>query len=282
MGTANTWVVEYDTVDFVPGTYTATYSDMVYDTTLLLSNLDTGYTYYVYVRADCGGDTSTYENLVFTTLAGLPATVPYLCTFEGHGTNGWEFANATQTNHWMVGNGTGNGGRSMYITNNDADNSYTISSISNVYAYRTFDITDTGEYVYSFDWKANGESCCDYMRAAFMPGTFEPVGGNSTGWAQSSGTPVTGAVADLSQNNRMNVSNSWNTVSGSINITTPGQYKMMFFWHNDGSVGTMPPGAIDNVQLARNTCPMPTNVTATAVSSTDVTITWSPGGNESQ
>ena len=282
MGTATAWMLEYDTVDFVPGTYTAANSEMVYDTAILLSNLDTGYTYYVYVRADCSGDTSTYESLVFTTLSGLPATVPYLCSFEGHGTNGWEFANGTQVNHWMVGNSTGNGGRSMYITNNDVDNTYTISSTSNVYAYRVFNITDTGEFVYSFDWKSYGESCCDYIRAAFMPGTFEPVAGNSSGWTQATGTPVTGAVADISHSNRMNVSSVWNTETGTFNITTPGVYKMVFFWHNDGSVGTMPPGAIDNIQLAHNTCPMPSNITATWVGSTDATITWNPGGSETQ
>ncbi|MBO4599900.1 MAG: fibronectin type III domain-containing protein, partial [Bacteroidales bacterium] len=189
MGTATTWVIEYDTVDFVPGTSTSTFNDIVYDSATILYNLDTGRTYYLYLRADCSGDTSTYMSLTFTTLNGVPATVPYICTFEGSGSNGWEFANGTQTNYWCVGSGTNNGGnKSMYITTNGIDNTYNISSTSNVYAYREIYLPDTGDYVYSFDWKNQGESCCDYMRVALMPSTFEPVAGNSSGWTSSSGT----------------------------------------------------------------------------------------------
>ena len=278
MGTASTWVLEYDTVDFTPGTYTAAFNETVYDTAYIINNLDTGRTYYLYLRADCSGDTSTYMSLTFSTLNGVPATVPYLCTFESNGTNGWDFANGTQTNHWMVGTTGGNG--ALFITNDDINNSYTISATSNVYAYRDFYLTDTGEYVYSFDWKGYGESCCDYLRAALMPASFEPEAGSTSGWTQATGTPISGAVVDLTHNNRLNLSNNWGNVTGTFNLTTPGAYKWVFFWHNDGSVGTTPPAAVDNVQLAHNTCPSPTNVTASYVAADTVTITWSPGGNE--
>ncbi len=291
MGTATTWVVEYDTVDFVPGTYTAANTDMVYDTTLLLTGLDTGYTYHVYIRADCSGDTSTYESLVFTTLAGLPATVPYLCTFEGNGTNGWDLLNGTQTNQWYVGTATNHGGsKSLYISDNGGStHTYTNSVISYVYATRTFNFEDTGEYVYSYDWKCQGESHnYDYARMFITPVSYQWTAGinpaSSTysfaSWSIPSGWYE--LTENFSSPRTMSMSSSWRSVSGSFTLTTPGTYNLVIAWANDGSGGSQPPFAIDNIQVARNTCPMPTNVTATTVSSTEATITWTAGGNENQ
>ncbi len=281
-GSASSWYIEYDTVPFTPGANTAAFSENATDTYITLTDLDTGYTYYVYMHADCGGDTSNNVFLQFNTLAGDPATVPYECTFEGGGVNGWEFANEGQTNYWMIGSATSNGGnQSMYITNDGQANAYTNNSTSNAYAFRVFNFTDTGEYAYSFDWKAQGESCCDYGRAALMPGTFEPVGGNTT-FAVAAGTNVPGAVADLTSGARLNVTSNWTTISGTFRISTPGTYKMVFFWHNDGSVGTMPPVAIDNVQLVRNSCPQVQNLAATYVSTDSITVSWSAGGSETE
>ncbi|MBR3436030.1 MAG: fibronectin type III domain-containing protein, partial [Bacteroidales bacterium] len=280
MGTSTQWRVEYDVTDFTPGA--GTYSQLVYDSSFVrLTTLDTGQTYYVYVSADCGSEYSTYEGTQFTTLAGLPATVPYFCTFEGNGSNGWDFANDPQTNYWIVGNATGSGSsRSLYITNDGSSNAYTISTTTNVYACREFLLTDTGEYAYSYDWHNDGESCCDYIRVALMPGTYQPVAGNSTGWTNATGTAVSNCVADLSGNTRLNLASEWTNRSGTFRINNPGNYKLVVFWHNDGSVGTQPPAAIDNIQIVHNTCPSPINLTASNVTANEATISWSAGGSE--
>jgi len=282
MGTASNWVIEYDTVDFVPGTYTASFSAIAYDTTYLLSGLDTGTTYYLYLRADCGGDTSTFQQYVFTTLVGLPATVPYLCSFEGSGTNGWVLNNGTQTNQWHVGSAVSNGGsQSLYISNdNGLNNSYTTSSISYVFAERNFNLPDTGEYVYSFDWRTVGESSYDFIRAALVPANVELTPGSYSGFDNGSSVP-SGSIA-LDGGGRLNQQSNWQSQSGTFHLTTPGAYKWVFMWRNDGSAGTQPPAAIDNVQLAFNSCPMPTNLTVSDVTSNSATISWTPGGNESE
>ena len=281
-GSASEWIIEYDTVPFTPGATATANSVTASDTYITLTDLDTGYTYYVYMHADCGGDTSNNVFLQFNTLAGDPATVPYSCGFEDANTNGWEFANGTQTNHWMVGNATNHGGsKAMYVTNNGTDNAYTNSSISYTYAYRIFNLTEPGEYAYSYDWKCQGEShYYDFSRAFITPATEEFVGGtipgNSTNAFSTYACPAnwfeitaqTGATP-----NTMAVSSSWTTTTGTFNITTPGLYKMVFVWANDGSGGSQPPMAVDNVSLNRNTCPSPTNLTVN-VSGDTANFAW--------
>src|SRR5690606_35553810 len=58
--------------------------------------------------------------------------------------------------------------------------------------------------------------------------------------------------------------------------------KLVFEWRNDGSVGTQPPAAIDNIVLDVITCPAPTNL-AVEVECDDPStaqVSWTPGGNE--
>ena len=280
-GSAESWSVEYGTTDFVPGSGTAPFNETAYDSTLTLYNLNTGTTYYVYVRADCMGDTSTWEGFTFNTLSGLPATVPYICSFEDSGNNGWEMTNGTQANQWYVGEAANNGGsRSMYISNDGGlTNSFNTSSTSYVFAERTFNLTDTGEYAYSFDWRTYGESSYDFIRTALVPASVMFTAGSYCGFNNSSAVP-TGGIA-LDGGARLNLQSTWQTRTGTFHITTPGSYKWVFMWRNDPSGGTQPPAAIDNVQLVRNTCPQPTNLTAVYVGSTEVSLSWSAGSNAS-
>ena len=288
-GTAASWVLEYDTVDFAPGSNSGATVQMVQNNAYTLSGLDSGMTYYVYVRSDCGSDTSQYISMMFNTLAGAPATLPLSCDFEQAGVNGWELINGTQTNHWMVGNGASNGGsRGLYITNDDATNAYSNDITSAVYAVRNININETGEFVYSFDWRCQGEShYYDYIRVFLAPASADFTAGNFLGgscysfstytlpssWIDLSG--ITGSPKTLAQ------SSTWQTVSGTFTLTTPGTYKLVFAWANDASGGSNPPAAIDNVQLIRNTCPAPINLTVTGVTTTDISVAWQSIGNES-
>ena len=283
VGTASSWYIEYDTVPFTPGTSAAANSDVAYDTTYLLNYLDTGRTYYVYVAADCGSDTSTWESIVVTTLAGLPAEVPYLCNFEGGGTNGWDFIQAGQANYWMVGTATHNGGsKSMYVTDNGTANSYS-GTESYSFATRTFNLTDTGEYAYSFDWKCNGESSYDFLRAALVPVGTVLTAGNYSGFNNGeapSGTMPAGGIA-LDGQGRLNLQgSSWQTRTGTFRLSQPGTYKWVFLWRNDPSVYNVPPAAIDNVSLIHNTCPGVQGLEASYVTSDSIVIVWQPGGSE--
>ena len=287
MGSATQWVIEYDTVNFVPGTGTAN-TEIATTIPYTLTGLDSAHRYYIYLHADCFGDTSENRFLLGRTLAGAPATVPFYCDFERYGENGWTLLNGSSVNAWVVDSAVNNGGnKSLYISDNGGlSNNYNITSISYSYAIRTIDLVDTGEYSYSYDWRSQGESHnYDFTRVFLAPAGYQwPENDNPAGgtyafatWTCPAGfielTEQFGSPANLSQ------SSTWRTASGIFRIETPATYNLVFAWANDASVGTQPPTAIDNVVLVHNTCPSPI-VSAGLVTSDSIVLVWQPGGNE--
>jgi hypothetical protein len=284
IGTATSWVVEYSTTpiaDSLLGTGIGTVQNVTGTPATTLNLLDTATGYYIYVYSDCG-EYSAAISTQAATLSGLPATVPYFCDFEQAGPNGWELLNNNQTNKWVVDSATSNGGsRSLYVSdNNGVSNNYTITSSSYSFAVRTITLPTAGEYSYSFDWKMAGEGCCDFIRAALVPVSTDITAGSYCGFSSTNGVPAGGIALDGSY--RLNQQSSWTTQSGTFILTTPGTYNIVFLWRNDGSVGTQPPAAIDNVSLRINTCPTPYGLTASNVIPTEVTLAWHVIGTESE
>ena len=194
---ATAWVVEYDInpiPDSLLGMNTANTVNVYGTPSTTLMGLDTSTTYHIYVYADCGSENSRAVSLRASTLVGLPANVPYFCDFEQSGTNGWNLINGTQTNQWVVDSATNNGGsRSLYVSNNNGtSNEYTNNSTSHVFAERAITFSMAGEYTYSYDWKANGESSYDFIRAAIVPLTTELTAGDYSGFNNSSAVPAGG------------------------------------------------------------------------------------------
>lgn len=234
-------------------------------------------TYYYWVRSNCGtGDTSTWVGPITFTTTQVPATLNYTQNFEG--VHNFAFDNGTQTNKWTVGTATSNGGtHSLYITNdNGVSNAYTISPFANsstVHAYRDILIpAGTAEVDLSFDWKSVGESCCDYLRVWMVPASYTPVAGTLMTAGNSGGVQVGG---------NFNVTSAWTTYTNTINVSGyAGQIRRLVFeWRNDGSLGTQPPAAVDNIVMSIVTCPKPTAL-ATAVTSTSANLSWTPQGTE--
>ena len=275
-GTATQWILQYSTSNFTPGDSNIVTSLLVNTNPYTLSGLDSGMTYYVYVAAYCNPDTSEYTGVSFTTLAATPASMPYSCDFEQSGANGWDLINGTQTNKWMVGSGASNGdSNGLYISNDNSTNTYDISSTSSVFASRTLYFDSVGEYAYSFDWRAAGESTFDYLRAALVPVSVELAAGNQGSWGTN--TLPNGALA-LDGGNKLNQNGSWTTRTGTVNITTTGVYKFVFYWRNDYTTGTQPPAAIDNVTISLLSCPSPSNLVVTRLTSDSVFLSWSDNG----
>ena len=80
LGTASSWILEYDDSPFTPGTSMGQV-EYAFDTFYVLEQLDTNTTYYVYLHSDCGGDTSTNAYLTFRTACGS-ASLPFTENFD--------------------------------------------------------------------------------------------------------------------------------------------------------------------------------------------------------
>ena len=266
------WNVEYDTVEFAPGTGHMT---PVHVTSLSadITGLDSATLYHIYVYPDCPSGTF-FRHITVTTLAAPPATLPYYCDFEAAGANGWDFTNGSQVNYWIVGDSVSStGNRSMYITNDGSSYAYTITTAAYVFASRVVEIPDAGNYVCSFDWKAQGESSFDFIRAALVPAGTQLLAGNYSGFDNASAMPAGGIAIDGGY--RLNLQgSSWNSEVTDFVIDNPGTYMLVFLWRNDGSSGSQPPAAIDNVSLQVNTCPMVENVRAAYAGTTNISLDW--------
>ena len=167
--------------------------------------------------------------------------------------NGWTVENSAN-NPWELGTAVTTSpisGNSAYISNNGgAANAYTVTTVGINYFYR--DITvPTGEtkIVLTFNWICNGESTYDMWQLFIAPTSLTPVASTTT--AGSTGTTlippgVAGATFIGSGNLSTTVQTATFNLPSSLAGTT---FRLIFGWRNDGSGGTAPPAAIDNISL---------------------------------
>ncbi len=253
------WHVEYDTVDFIPGTSNRSGaggmvtvgcgegeidSSMLvrHHTSLTLTGLDSGTVYHIYVYPSCF-DSVVARHVAAATLAMPPDSLPFSGGFSGDGSSGWNLINGNQHNRWMVGNATGHPGRSLYISDNGASNNYS-GSASTVFASYALRFDTVGDYAYGFDWKCNGEVHFDYLRAAIVPAYTVLTPGHLSGFDENE---VPEGGIDLDNHNQLNLSTTWQNQSGTFHIATPGNYLLVFMWHNNLGGYHQTPAAIDNI-----------------------------------
>ncbi|MBQ6772261.1 MAG: right-handed parallel beta-helix repeat-containing protein [Bacteroidales bacterium] len=176
------------------------------------------------------------------TAVNVDANHPFNDGFEGD-TCTWTFLNGGSVNAWYWGEATNNGGsHSVYISNNGGvNNSYNTSGAA-TWVYFTKDFSfESGAYRFSYNWKCAGEGGYDYIRVGLLPSTTAPTPGNGlpSDWIS------------LDNNANLNGSSNWTSRSVDLDITEAGDYKLAFAWRNDGSGGSNPPGAIDNVRITK-------------------------------
>ena len=260
--------VDWDTVTNINYVYSNTYTE---------SNLQSTTEYSAYVRANCdAGDISDWERIDFTTTQ-IPAQLPYICDFEMSNPE-WGFYNNSGNNKWHIGTATNNGGtKSMYISNdNGATNAYG-TSYTNNWAYRDiFFPASTNGYIISFDWKATAESCCDYMNV-FIGNVVEITNANCSNY--SSGFNGTTKLNSSNMNQQSTFTNFNYTLPG---YDTDGVRRLYFSWHNDGSVQNNPPAAVDNIMISEITCPIPSNLAATNITTTAADLSWTENGTATE
>ena len=195
----------------------------------------------------------------------------------------WLLINGDLTNRWVWGEAGVRNDPHLYISNNDGtSNQYTITSPAMVYATKLFHFEE-GWYSFQYDWLAYGEKSWDYLRVALVPASVELSAGTSAPSVPSGSfynNLPSGWIA-LDGGSQLSLNSWWQTTYREINVPS-GDYLMVFAWRNDNSVGTQPPAAIDNVSIRPVTCPAPTQLTAQFVGATQVTLDWTPSGDEDE
>ncbi len=270
-GNVSTWNIEYGPVGFTQGTGTII---SVSSNPYTLTGLNYSTTYTAYVQADCGGGlTSNWSFPITFTTSQVPATMPYFIDFEA-GTEQWTFVNGSLINKWHHGSATAySGTKSVYISNdNGVSNTYTISSTSTVHFYRDVTIPNTSyPVVLEFAWKNMGENSpsYDYVKVYMINTAQSPV----------AGTQLTSTLIGGPYNNQ----NNWQIASIQIPDSVKGTTRrFVFSWYNDGSIGTQPPAAIDDIRFYVLTCPKPTNLSASNITQNSADLSWTAGGSETE
>ncbi len=253
-------------------------------TSLDLTGLTSGTGYTVKVWSECSGETSDTVTYTFATMGDAVSDFPYSTGFEADDDIAWTFVNDA-TNKWFIGAGAASTGTNgLYISNdNGTTNAYTNTGTQFSYAYRVLSVDAATQFDISFSWKAYGEGNYDYIRAWIAPAVaassltagHSPDGGTSA-YNYTTATPA--GWIDLG--GKMNLSSSWQTAVATPSVAA-GDYILVFMWANDGSGGSQPPAAIDNISITPLTCPMVTNLQATTTPDS-IIFSWSAGGEETE
>ena len=226
-----------------------------------LTGLTINNTYDVYVRSICGSEYTEWSNVCgFSTLSGLPASVPYTCDFENMNENlQWKIVNGTQTNKWYI-HSLGSESTALYVSsNNGVNNTYNVNMASNVWAYRDFIFPDSAEFTLSFDWLCHGENL-----TTILYDYFEVFIGDPTDVTAGS-EEIPGNLVSLG---KFNMEDSWTRSMVAISNEYAGHIKRLYIlWHNDNNGGENPAAAIDNISIDIIHCVQPVGVDITNVTS---------------
>ena len=177
------------------------------------------------------------------------ATLPYAYNFDEGTDPYFMIDNGEAVNAWYIGQAQGFDNNKLYISsNNGITNKYDVTKASNVMAYRTVVIPETGA-ILSFDYRVYGQAGYDYLKVNLVKG----------------GTTTT--IATLQGENE------WTSFSYDISGEMAGEVCIQFNWVNNAAAGSQFPAAIDNISVIETPCSQPTHLTAN-VDSTTAVITW--------
>ena len=297
VGSATSWEIVYGAPGFDPDGSSAT-SVTATTNPYTVTGLNSSSTYDFYVRSNCSGaETSYWSNVLHASTTMTPESLPYTADFSAN--DAWVLNNGSCTNYWMKG--TVGGTAALFVTDNGSTPNYTITSTSVVAAQKLFTVGTSDTITITFDVQVQGESSFDYMKLFLAPASQQ--------FPASTSAPVTGQYGyntystnayNFYAHNYGGESSSYphilNQVSGTLHVvakmpnpnTNPNANStalMVFAWKNDPSVGTQPPATITNLTVTASsvgpvTCAAPTGVTASNVTQTSATVTWTAGGTE--
>lgn len=230
-------------------------------------------TYYWRIAPrNSNGANTTCATWSFTTGAAYsgPAqnSPPLFDGFEN--CNEWTMVNGSQANKWLLGTATAyTGTKSMYVNNTGTNNNYTTGTSSVVHFYKDIVFpAGNNDYELRFYWKGVGEGTSfayDYLMVSLAPTTVTPVAGTLNTTYQL--TPYV-----------YNAQTDWQYFSYMLPVACGGNEtkRLVFTWRNDGSGGTQPPAAVDDIEIVMvprtgTTCANPVNITLPYVATNQTT-----------
>lgn len=302
MGDAKQWIARYGSADF---DINAGGNELVLDTTeFVIDGLEPFSEYDIYIKAVCDdGNSSVWgEPLKVKTLHEAVNSYPYVNSFEDETENQkWMQYNGSEKNAWCIGSAISKneGGKSLYISNDNGENpTYTMTK-SNTWASRTFHL-NTGIYTFEFDWTCQG-SYNAYMRVGLLPveamvapgsksitfgdGTSSTLG-NYQGATPKQWICLEGE-ANGSQRYMMNnviygteKKYEHNTISLLVTDSMSGDYNFMVYWNSESGYGSPynPSAVIDEVKVSYQSCIYPVDLKIDTVSTEKTTVSWSKVG----
>ena len=203
--------------------------------------------------------------------------------FEGatFAADGWSVLNNTSgAASWVKSTGATTGFSGLqcaYITSNTAGvpppHTYTNSGSKASALYRDVTIP-AGETTISlsFKWICVGESGWDRMQVWAVPTSYTPLNGSVS--MTTTGTAPTGRVQLGAGSAGYQSSGSWTTANFTIPAAYAGTtFRLVFQWRNDGSGGSNPPAAIDDVSLT-SLCSGPVAITASTITLISADANW--------
>ena len=257
-----------------------------------LSGFDEATQYDWYVEAICDADSVMASEMAHFTTTMSPVGLPYAADFTDS-TDTWILNNGSCTNYWA--RGTLNGTGALFVTQNGTSAGYSTSSTSVVSAEKLFTVGTDSTITIQFDVQVGGESSWDYMKLFLAPATQNFPASTSAPSSSDYGYNSYSQYAyDFYSNNYgsqssyhyiMNLTGG-NTVhviavmpNPNTNPDADATAKLVFAWKNDGTSGTQPGAIITNVQLGAITCPTPTNLTVSNVTTTSADLSWTENGD---
>ena len=256
------------------------YNDMWQSRAYSINNLqpNTAYSYRIEVMSVCGDEDFARvvsQTLTFTTkmpaeyTEELALDEEFVVDFDdAEERQKWGFLGEDDTNHFIFGNDVdalvGDAATGLYVTDNDADYEYNVSSNSASAAFRLFSVSaDTTDVEVKFEWQANGEvssygTVYDYGRA-FIAAESEMVEHDASSHnIVAGGTTISGnndveSIVSLKSESSVTLNNksagTWTSVDETITLTHSGTYRLFFMWRNDNSSGYQNPFAVGNISL---------------------------------
>lgn len=203
-------------------------------------------------------------------------SLPYYCDFESKTENANWLLNAGNTakfkNKWVINKPfitmDDDEGNFMYISFDGGVNAVYEDKDNFVIAYRSFNLA-AGNYDLAFDWKGLGKEDMAEMYVAWVPEAYELVYGKMVSLNFYTGHGDWPTWFKVSMLKNLNGSDSvmygrtsWTHSTAKLYCPEDGNYRLVFVWVNKNSEPFDPGACVDNIELGRSACGMPTDLVA--------------------